>query len=116
MLVVLILGLLALVVLPQVTEEADTGETESYNAELHNIVTTLATMRSESITGELDASVPRTADTATDDMDLVITTDMPVPLKLSDYLTILDDYGRVQSGCKYYFSSYWTVYQVKPEQ
>ena len=106
--VVAILGVLAAVAVPNVGKFIGQGKTESYEAELHNVQTSVMAMLADSTAGVLDGAVA-----ATDDMDGV-TTDTTTK-KLSDYMTGLDSDGKVKSGCTYAFAVDGTVTQTVPQ-
>jgi prepilin-type N-terminal cleavage/methylation domain-containing protein len=117
--VVAILGVLAAVAVPNVGKFIGQGKTESKEAELHNVQTAVMAMLADSITG-LVATGHDTAGTATNDMDLIVTTDnatTPAPLVLSAYLTGLDANGVLKSYTKnkvsYYVTSDGTVGTVQ---
>ncbi len=97
--VVAILGCLAAVAVPNVGRFINRGKTESYEAELHNVMTGLMAMLVDSSTGILASDQNDISD-----MDLVTTTDVPA-LVLSSYLTGLDADGNVKSGCGYTFTA-----------
>lgn len=113
-----ILGVIAAVVVPNVGKFIGRGKIEAEETELHNIQTSVMAMLVDSVTSELDATAaciaidPTTA-TATDDMDDVVTSDDP-PLKLSDYLTGLDENNKVKTNCTYKFGTDGTVLQTTP--
>ncbi len=104
--VVAILGVLAAVAVPNVGKFIQTGKTESYKAELHNVQTAVMAMMADSVAGVLDTDY-----TATDDMSTV-TAD--TTKKLSDYLTGLDSSDKITSGCTYAFTTDGTVTQTIP--
>ena len=106
--VVAIIGILAAVAVPNVGKFIGQGKTESYEAELHNVQTSVMAMLADSTAGVLDGQVA-----ATDDMDGV-TTDTTTK-KLSDYMTGLDADGKVKSGCTYAFAVDGTVTQTLPQ-
>jgi len=108
-----ILGVIAAVVVPNVGSFIGRGKTESYATELHNIQTSNMAMLTDSTTSVLGGTTPVLLANATDDMDLVVTTDT-TPLKLSDYLTGLDADGKVKTGCTYWFGTDGTVHQITP--
>ena len=105
--VVAVLGVLAAVAVPNVGKFIDKGKTESYETELHNVVTATMAMLAESTTAKLVAFGP------TADMALVVTTDAPTPLLLSDYMAGLDG-TLIRSGCTYAFTEFGTVTQTTP--
>lgn len=102
--VVAILGVLAAVAVPNVGKFIGEGKTQSYDTELHNVVTATMGMLAESTTATL-------VGITTGDMDLVVTTDT-VPLLLSAYMAGLDADGLVQTGCTYAFAADGTVTQA----
>ena len=106
--VVAILGVLAAVAVPNVGKFIQTGKTESYKAELHNVQTAVMALMADSTAGVLDGDVA-----TTDDMDTV-TADSGVK-KLSAYLTGLDADGKVTSDCTYAFTTDGTVTQTTPQ-
>ena len=126
--VVAIIGVLAAVVVPNVGKFIGQGKSESWEAELHNVQTSVMAMLVDSQTGVIDAAAtctaidPATA-TATTDMALVVTTDTPA-LNLSDYITGLGDDPAtdppaiettcVKTGCSYQFGTDGTVLQTTP--
>ncbi|MFC1870105.1 type II secretion system protein [Chloroflexota bacterium] len=95
--VVAILGFLSAVAGIYSAKLLDSGKTESYNTELHNIQTAVASMLSESSLDNLDS-----AHSNISDMDLV-TTDSGNKI-LSSYLKKIDSNGNVLSGCTYDFT------------
>jgi len=99
-----VLGVLAAVAVPNVGKFIGQGKEQSYDAELHNVVTATVGMMADSGTATL-------VGITTDDMDLVVTTDA-VPLLLSMYMAGLDANGLVQSGCTYTFEADGTVTQA----
>jgi type IV pilus assembly protein PilA len=105
--VVAILGVLAAVVVPNVSSFIGQGRTESYDAELHNIQTAVtALLASESVTtldGETDYSDVSDMDTVTAD-----------GTALSSFITGLDSSGCVTSGCSYDITLAGTVTQNQP--
>lgn len=106
--VVAILGVLAAVAVPNVGKFIQTGKTESYKAELHNVQTAVMALLADSIAGELDADyTAATADMSTIQAD-------SGDKKLSDYLTGLDSDNKVTSGCTYAFAKDGTVTQTLP--
>ncbi|MFC2045084.1 type II secretion system protein [Chloroflexota bacterium] len=116
--VVAILGVLAAVVVPNVGKFIGEGKTESYEAELHNIQTSVMAVLADSTTAVLNdtaacVNVDASAATATNDMDLVVTTDTTA-LVLSDYVTGLNADGQTVSGCTYQFGTDGTVLQTLP--
>ncbi len=104
--VVAILGVLAAVAVPNVGKFIGKGKTEAYQTELHNIQTATMAMLADSTTGNM------TAQAATNDMSLVVTTDSPA-LALNEYLTGLNaDYTVKSAGVEYAFASDGTVTQT----
>lgn len=126
--VVAILGVLAAVVVPNVGKFIGEGKTESYEAELHNVQTSVLAMLADSDTAKLlvgvavHATDPAEA-VATADMTTVVTTDTPTALVLSDYITGLGDDPKtdgdqadcIVSGCAYGFDEGGHVAQTLPE-
>ncbi|OGO45447.1 MAG: hypothetical protein A2Z05_04885 [Chloroflexi bacterium RBG_16_60_22] len=106
LIVVVILGLLAAIAMPHVSQLFGKGKAEAWEAELHNIQTATVAMLFDSGTGTLVPVGP------TADMTLVHTTDSP-PLVLADYLGGLDG-GAVTLGCQYIFAADGTVRQLLP--
>ena len=105
--VVAILGVLAAVAVPNVGKFIQTGKTESYKAELHNVQTAVMALMAASTAGVLDGDVA-----ATDDMTTV-TVDTGAD-SLDKYLTGLDADGKITSGCTYAFGTDGTVTQTLP--
>jgi len=105
--VVVILGVLAGVVVPNVGKFIGKGESEAYAAELHNVQTSVMAMMVDSTASVLDADYA-----ATDDMS-TIKADSGVK-KLSDYITGLDADGKIKSGCTYAFTTDGKVTQTTP--
>ena len=105
--VVAILGVLAAVAVPNVGKFISQGKTESYEAELHNVQTAVMALMADSTAGVLDGDYA-----ATDDMT-TIKADNGVK-KLSDYLTGLDEDGKIISDCTYAFVTDGTVTQTIP--
>ena len=103
--VVAILGVLAAVAVPNVGNFISKGKTESYQAELHNIQTSVMGMLADSTAGVLDA-----VQTGINDMDLPQADS--ANLTLSSYLTGLNADGTVKSGCTYNFAVDGTVAQA----
>ncbi|MFC2002175.1 Tfp pilus assembly protein FimT/FimU [Chloroflexota bacterium] len=106
--VVAILGVLAAVAVPNVGKFIGKGKTESYETELHNVMTATMAMLADSTTGNMTA-----VGTATDDMSTVQTTD-GTPLVLSDYLAGLNADNTIKSGCTYAFGTDGSVTQTTP--
>ena len=96
--VVAVLGVLAAVAVPNVGKFIGKGKAESYETELHNVVTATMAMLADSTAGVLDT--PPIA--ATDDM-ATITADTAA-LLLSDYLAGLNG-TLIKSGCTYLFDA-----------
>ncbi len=103
--VVAILGILAVVAVPNIGKFIGKGKTESYATELHNIQTAVMAMLADSTSGNL---TPVT--TATADMNTVVTPDGKI---LKDYLTGLNG-TLVKSGCTYTFTADGKVTQTTP--
>lgn len=106
--VVAILGILVGIAIPNFGHLMGEGQTESYDAELHNIESAVTYMLADSVTSAL---VPVT--TPTNDMDNVQTTDT-TPLVLSSYLSTLESDGTLSSGCTYTFTADGTITQITP--
>ena len=107
--VVAILGVLAAVAVPNVGKFIGKGKAESYETELHNIMTATMAMMADSTSGNLtDVNGGAT----TGDMDL-ITTDTG-SLLLSDYVSGLNADGTVKTGCTYAFTADGTITQTTP--
>jgi type II secretory pathway pseudopilin PulG len=104
--VVVILGTLAAIAMPDISDMLNRGKEESHDTELHNIQTAVTEMLMESRTGVLVPVGP------TSDMSQVLTSDTP-PLVLADYLLNLED-EVVGSACNYTFGADGTVRQVSP--
>ena len=104
--VVAIIGVLAAVVVPNVGKFIGTGKQESWEAELHNIQTSVMAMLADSQAGQLDSA-------QTDISDMSLVTADSGALVLSDYLTGLDGTS-VKSGCTYSFTVDGTVTQTTP--
>ncbi len=107
--VVAILGVLAAVAVPNVGKFIQTGKEESYKAELHNVQTAVMALLADSDAGVLDDDYT----TATDDMTTIEADDGD--LQLSDYLTGLDEDGKITSDCTYAFTTDGTVTQTTPD-
>ena len=106
--VVAVLGVLAAVAVPNVGRFIGQGKTESYETELHNVMTATMGMLADSSTGVLDAAVAATAD-----MSTVLSTDAAAgDINLSMYMAGLDAAGLVKSGCTYAFAVDGTVTQA----
>ena len=108
--VVAVLGVLAAVAVPNVGKFIGEGKTESYETELHNVMTATMGMLVDAASGELDADVA-----ATDDMSLVLATEGAVAgdINLSMYMAGLDG-TLIKSGCTYAFLMNGTVTQTLP--
>ena len=100
--VVAILGVLAAAAVPTVGKFIGQGKTESYEAELHNVQTSVMAMLADSTAGELDANYP-----TTDDFSTVLADSGT--LALSAYMTGLDTDNTTKSGCEYQFSQDGTI-------
>ena len=117
--VVAVLGVLAAVAVPNVGKFIGKGKTESYETELHNIMTATMAMMADSSTGVLDAGYGPTTDMAT-----VLSTDAAAgDLNLAMYMAGLGDDPAtplvtettcVKSGCSYTFLVDGTVSQTTP--
>lgn len=116
--VVAVLGVLAAVAVPNVGKFIGQGKTESYETELHNVMTATMGMLVDDSDGELTAIVP-----ATTDMSLVLAADALGPINLSQYMAGLGDDPAtplvtettcVKSGCTYAFAIDGTVTQSTP--
>ena len=106
--VVAILGVLAAVAVPNVGKFIQKGKEESYEAELHNVQTAVMALLADSDAGVLDDDYA-----ATDDMTTIEADDGD--LQLGDYLTGLDEDGKITSGCTYAFDTDGTVTQTTPD-
>jgi len=106
--VVAILGVLAAVAVPNVGKFIQQGKEESYEAELHNVQTAVMALMADSDAGVLDDDYA-----ATDDMTTIEADDGD--LQLSDYLTGLDEDGKIISDCTYAFDTDGTVTQTTPD-
>jgi len=102
--VVAVLGALAGVAIPNVGRFIGTGETESHEAELHNIQTATMALMADQNNNQLDAG---TYPVTTDDMDNITLNSVP----LSDYITGLNADGTTASGCTYVFEQNGIVSQ-----
>jgi len=91
--VVAILGVLAAVAVPNVGKFINQGKTESKEAELHNVQTSVMAMLADSIAGGC------TPATDVHDMDLITSNDT-TPLLLSAYITGLNSDGTLKSYAK----------------
>jgi len=105
--VVSILGILAVVVAPNIGRFVRTGNEEAWATALVDIQTAVIALLSDSSSGELDS-----AQEDIDDLDLVTANDGA--LVLSSYMVGLDDDGKVQTSCFYDFTVYGTVIQTIP--
>jgi len=105
--VVAILGVLAAVAVPNVGKFIQTGKTESYKAELHNVQTAVMALLADSTAGVLDTEYNGVSDMSTVKAD-------SGAKKLSDYLTGLDSDNKVTSGCTYDFDVNGKVAQYPP--
>jgi len=105
--VIAILAVIANLVILNVIGFMDTGKTEAYQTELHNVQTAVKAMLTDSTTDQLD-----TAQIDISDMDLV-TANSGI-LVLSDYLYGLNADGTVKTGCTYSFTTSGTVSQTTP--
>ena len=105
--VIAILAVIANIVILDVIGFMDTGKTEAYQTELHNVQTAVKAMLTDSTTGQLD-----TAQIDISDMDFV--TANSGALVLSDYLYGLNADGTVKTGCTYSFTTGGTVSQTTP--
>ena len=108
-----LIELLAAVAIPNIVGFIGKGKQEAANAELRNVQTAVVAMLSQSETATLGPPTPFAPGNATDDMDIVVTTDATV-LVLSAYLTGLDIDGETTSGATYWFDTDGTVHQVDP--
>jgi type IV pilus assembly protein PilA len=104
--VVAILGVLAAVVVPNVGSFIGKGKTESYEAELHNVQTSVMAMLADSTAGVLDGDVAATADMTSVKADGGV-------LSLDNYITGLSG-GQIVSGCTYAFDADGGVTQTPP--
>ena len=106
--VVAVLGVLAAVAVPNVGRFIGQGKTESYETELHNVMTATMGMLAASSTGVLDGDVA-----ATNDMTTVLSTDAAAgDLNLGMFMAGLDAAGLVKSGCTYAFTADGSVTQA----
>lgn len=104
--VVVLLGSLGAIAIPNVGSLISKGKVQSYESELHNIQTAVTQMLSESAAGTLKPVGP------TADMSRVQTDDTP-PLMLKDYLLGLEGVFAA-SGCAYTFAADGSVSQRPP--
>jgi len=100
--VIAILGALAAVAVPNIGSFIDTGETEAYEAELHNIQTASTALIWDSNAKQLDQNYT----TPTGDMSTIQADSGNLSLDM--YLTCLDN-GMIRSNCLYTFSQNGTV-------
>jgi prepilin-type N-terminal cleavage/methylation domain-containing protein len=107
--VIAILGVLAAVAVPNVGKLFGAGETESYDAELHNLQVAVLSMLTDSTSGQLDGSYAGISDLSA----VTATKDTPGDLKLSDYPIGLDGTS-VKTGCTYDFTQTGQVTQHRP--
>jgi prepilin-type N-terminal cleavage/methylation domain-containing protein len=107
--VIAVLGALAAVAVPNVGKFLNSGKTESYDAELHNLQVAVMAMLTDSKSGQLDNSYAGVSDLST----VTATKDTPGDLKLSDYPIGLDGTS-VRTGCTYDFTQTGTVTQHTP--
>jgi hypothetical protein len=104
--VVIVLGILAAVAIPNIGGLIHKSKTGSYDSELREIQTALTGMLSDSRSGSLLPVGP------TADMSRVKSNDA-TPLVLADYLLYLEG-NSVRSGCTYIFSADGSVIQIPP--
>ncbi|MBL7166727.1 MAG: prepilin-type N-terminal cleavage/methylation domain-containing protein [Dehalococcoidales bacterium] len=106
--VVAVLGVLAAVAVPNVGKFIGQGKTESYETELHNVMTATMGMLADSSTGVLDGAVA-----ATNDLSTVLSTDAVAgDINLSMYMAGLNADSTTKSGCTYAFAVDGTVTQA----
>jgi len=105
--VVAILGIIAAVAVPNVGSFINRGQSEAREAELHNVQTAVMAMMIDSTTGVMAVA------TAETNMDEIVTTDA-TPLKLSAYMTGLNEDGTVKTGAAYTVTIDGTVTQTIP--
>lgn len=105
--VVSILGILAVVVAPNVGKFIRTGSEEAWDTELKDIQIAVTALLADSSSSELDA-----AHDDVEDMDLVTADDGA--LVLSSYMIGLDDDGKVTTSCTYDITTDGTVTQTIP--
>ena len=110
--VVAVLGVLAAVAVPNVGKFIGQGKTESYETELHNVMTATMGMLVDAASGQLDAAVSTTNDLNT----VKATRDPATPgdLLLSAYMAGLNADGTVKTPCTYEFALDGTVTQTTP--
>ena len=102
-----IVGMLASVAVPNVGKFIQQGKEESYEAELHNAQTAVMALLADSDAGVLDDDYAAADDMTTIEAD-------NGDLQLSDYLTGLDEDGKIISDCTYAFGTDGTVAQTTP--
>ncbi|MDD5126576.1 MAG: type II secretion system protein [Dehalococcoidales bacterium] len=105
--VVAILGVLAAVAVPNVGKFIGEGTQQSYETELHNVLTATMAMMADSTNGTLDADYA-----ATNDLSTVHASSGA--LTLSDYISGLTEAGLTKTGCEYAFTTDGTVTQTPP--
>jgi type IV pilus assembly protein PilA len=105
--VVAILGVLAAVAVPNVGSFIGKGKTESYETELHNVLTATMAMMADSQAGVLDANYATTNDMSSIHADTG-------NLTLSSYITGLNADGTVKTPCTYAFTTTGSVTQTHP--
>jgi len=109
--VVAVLGVLAAVAVPNVGKFIGQGKTESYETELHNVMTATMGMLVDAASGKLDAAIT----TPTNNLSTVLATDQVAgDLKLSQYMAGLNADGTVKTPCTYEFTIEGTVTQTTP--
>jgi type IV pilus assembly protein PilA len=111
--VVAILGVLAAVAVPNVGKFIGKGKSESFETELHNVLTATMAMLAESANGSIDINPTY----PTDQLDEVGTYDTQTPAQpiyVSQYMTGLNSDGTPKTGCKYSFGSTGNVSQTIP--
>ena len=107
--VVAILGVLAAVAVPNVGKFIGKGKAESYETELHNVMTATMAMMADSTSGNI---TDNNGGAATSDLDL-ITTDAGAVV-LSSYISGLNADGTVKTGCTYTFAADGSIVQTTP--
>ena len=105
--VVAILGVLAAVAVPNVGKFIGKGKAESYETELHNIMTATMAMMADSTSGNI---TDNNGGAATSDLDLILSD----ANMLSSYVTGLNADGTVKTGCTYTFTAEGSITQVTP--
>ena len=105
--VVAILGVLAAVAVPNVGKFIGKGKAESYETELHNIMTATMAMMADSTSGNI---TDNNGGAATSDLDLILS-DANL---LSSYVTGLNADGTVKTGCTYTFAADGSIVQAIP--